>query len=185
MAWTIGSFISALMASRRVLPCHDPGGNAHRGRAGGHIPDHDRVRSDLGVIADQNGSEHFGTGAEHHASSKRRVAFTGVPRGTAESHAMIERAVVTDLGGFADHHAHPVVDEHAASYDCPGMDLDSRQPAPPVRQPAAQPPRPIGPQRVRHGSVPNERMEAGVAGQDLPGRPCRRVALEHDRDVFA
>src|ERR1700730_7658570 len=98
---------------------------------------------------------------------------------------MIERAVVADLGGFADHHTHAVVDEDAASDGSPGMDLDSRQPATPVRQPAAQPSRPIGPQRVRHRSVPNERVQARVAGHDLPGRARCRVALEYDRDVFA
>src|SRR5207237_5450682 len=120
-----------------------------RRRARGPMPDHDRTRPDLGMIADQNGSEHLGAGAEHYPPSQRRVAFTGIPRGAAESHTMIERAVVADLGGFADHHPHSMVDEYAASDGRPGMDLDSRQPATPVRQPAAQPSCPIGPQRVR------------------------------------
>src|SRR5216683_8422488 len=103
------------------------------------------------MIADQNGSEHLGPSAEHHASSKRRVAFTGIPGGATKRDTMVERAVIADLGGFADHHAHAVVDEYAAPYGGPGMDLDSGQPAAPVREPAAQPSRPISPQRVRHG----------------------------------
>ena len=42
---------------------------------------------------------------------------------------MVERAVVADLGGLADHHPHPVIDEEAAADPRPRVDLDARQPA--------------------------------------------------------
>ena len=32
--------------------------------------------------------------------------------------------------------------------------------------------------------MPDERVQAGVAGEDLERRARRRIALEHDSDVF-
>src|SRR5450432_1951415 len=36
-----------------------------------------------------------------------------------------------------------------------------------------------------HRTMPDERVQARVAGQDLPGRARRRVAVEHDSNIFA
>jgi hypothetical protein len=38
---------------------------------------------------------------------------------------------------------------------------------------------------VDDGTVPDERMEAWIAGEHLPRRARRRVPLEDDADVFA
>ena len=46
---------------------------------------------------------------------ERRVALrAALERGAAQRHALVDGAAVADFRGLADHHAHAVVDEHAA-----------------------------------------------------------------------
>src|SRR5512143_3699222 len=97
---------------------------------------------------------------------------------------MIKRAIVVDLGGFADHDAHAVIDEHAAPDGRPGVDLDPGQEPSPMRDPAREPAKTPTPQPVRHRAVPDQRVEARIAGEDLPSRAGGRIPLEHDGDVF-
>ena len=40
--------------------------------------------------------------------------------GAAQRHALIQQHIVADFGGFADHHAHAVIDEEAAADAAPG-----------------------------------------------------------------
>ena len=65
------------------------------------------------------------------------------------------------------------------------MDLDAGRPARPVGEPAGQPFESSPPQGVHDGAVPDERVQARVAGQHLPGRAGGGIPLEHDPDVFA
>ena len=98
---------------------------------------------------------------------------------------MIERAIVGDFSGFADHDSHPVVDENPAPHRRPGMDLDSRQPARPVREPSGEPAQAEPPQPMGHPAVPDERMQPGIARQHLPPGAGGRVPVEYDGDIFA
>src|SRR5205814_10318947 len=94
------------------------------------------------------------------------------------------RRVVADFRRFADDNPHAVVNEHAPP-DCRAwVDLDSGQPAPPMREPAGEPAKPPTPERIDHVAMPDEGVQAGVAGEDLERRARRRIALEHDSDVF-
>ena len=43
-----------------------------------------------------------------------------------EGHPVIERDVLPDLGGFPDHHPHPVVDEEPLADGCTRVDLNPR-----------------------------------------------------------
>ena len=54
------------------------------------------------------------------------MALAGLLAGAAESHTLIEQAVVADLGGFAYHDAHAVVDDEALADFGAGVDLDAR-----------------------------------------------------------
>ena len=54
-------------------------------------------------------------------------------RRAAERHALVDRAVIADLGRLADDDAHPVVDEDAPADRRARMDLDTGQPARPLR----------------------------------------------------
>jgi hypothetical protein len=91
--------------------------------------------------------------------------------------------VVADLGRLADHHAHAVVDEHAPADGGAGVDLDAGQPACHVRREAARPAPAPHPEGVRK-PMQHQCMQAGVAGQHLPGRARCGVALADAGDVF-
>src|SRR5204863_2782696 len=64
------------------------------------------------------------------------------------------------------------------------VDFDSRQPAPPMREPAGEPAKFPAPKRIDHGAMPDERVQAGVAGEDFERGARRRIALKHDSNVF-
>src|SRR6476660_3945724 len=89
----------------------DARGYADRCRARRHILDYHRVRADARTVPDLDRPQDLGAGAEHDPVAQRRVPLALVPRGAAERDAVVKRAVVTDLRGFADHHAHAVIDE--------------------------------------------------------------------------
>ena len=87
--------------------------------------------------------------------------FAGGPR-AAEGDPLIDRAVVADLGGFADHHADAVIDEQALADRGAGMDVDRGQHPPDMRDKAAEkipavPPQPIS------GAMEQQDLEAGIA----------------------
>ena len=52
--------------------------------------------------------------------------------GAAQSHAVVDQAVVADLGSLADDDAHAVVHHQAAADLRAGMDLDPRPEAAPL-----------------------------------------------------
>src|SRR5512135_3817935 len=148
-----------------------------------HVLHHHRVRSDLGTVAHRDRTEDLGAGADHHALAERWVPLALVPRRPAERDAVVKRRVLADFGGFADDHAHAMVDEHAAP-DCRArMNLDARQPAPEMRGEAPEPGQAVRPEPVRH-AMDLQHMQSRIAGQDLPGIASRRVAIEDAADVF-
>jgi hypothetical protein len=97
---------------------------------------------------------------------------------------MVERAIVTDFGGLADHHAHPVVDEDPPADGGAGVDLDAREePAEMRHQPRepleAQAPEPMG------EPVELEGVEARITSDHFPHRPCSGVAFENALNILA
>jgi hypothetical protein len=101
---------------------------------------------------------------------------------------MIEVAVVADLGGFPDHHAHAVIN-HQPPADFRGrVDLDPGQPAGNMRGEPSQQAQVVLPEPMRQ-PVPHQGMQSRVAQQDLePGSRCRvafpicpdRLTQEHE-----
>ena len=85
---------------------------------------------------------------------------------SAQGDALIDRAVVADLGGLADDDADAMIDEQAAADLRAGMDVDRRQDAPemrhePAREMPAAPPEPMAkPMEQQH-------LEPGVAEDDF------------------
>ena len=59
----------------------------------------------------------------HHVLRQGRVTLA-VFCPSRRGHASIKQAAVAHFGGFVDHHAHAVVDEHAAA-DPPWVDLNA------------------------------------------------------------
>jgi hypothetical protein len=53
-----------------------------------------------------------------------------------------------------------------------------------MRQPAGEPAVFASPQAA-YDAMPDERMQPGIAGQDLEFRPGGRITVKYDGDIFA
>ena len=104
-----------------------------------------------------------------------------VERRAAERDALVDRAVVADLGRLADHDAHAVVDEDAPADLRARMDLDAGEEARQVRDEAPHPVQAVRPAPVRAGDA--ARARAGPDNRSAPptsnappgrARGCRR-----------
>ena len=120
------AIFSALFFRRAV---ENAGGDAHRRRIVRHILHHHRIGADPRIVADRDRTQDLGARPHHHARFQRGMALALVPRSAAQRDAVIERAIVADFGGLAHHHAHAVIDEHAAADGGAGVDFDAGQPA--------------------------------------------------------
>src|SRR5207253_7212587 len=117
-----------------VIGLHDdPPRNADHRCTGRHRLGHHRIGTNLGPGTDRERPENLGARPYHYAVFQRRVALAFIPAGAAEGHTLVKRDVIADLGGFADHNAHAVVDKEAPTDPGPRMDLDPGQPATEVR----------------------------------------------------
>ena len=90
---------------------------------------------------------------------------------------MIERAIIADLGGFADHDAHAVIDEQAAADARPGVDLDPGQYPPDMRHEAAGQIPAVLPQPMREAII-EQSLKPGIAQHDFEPRSGRRIARQ-------
>ena len=66
------------------------------------------------------------------------MTFAGVFAGAAQGHLVVNRAVVADLGGFAEHDAHAVVNEQAAPDFGAGVNFNAGKAAAPLADHAGQ-----------------------------------------------
>src|SRR5690554_6002524 len=111
------------------------------------------------------------------------MALAFLPTGSAQSHAVVERAIIADLGGLADNHAHAMVDEKTPADTRAGVDLDAGEPAREKRQKTCQPAQPALPQPMVHAMQKN-RVEPRVAGHYFESVTRRRVALHYAANIF-
>ena len=99
--------------------------DADDGGVGRDLLQNDGVRADAAVVADGERAEHLRTRRDQHVVADGRVALAGVLAGAAEGDAVVDGAVVADLGGLADDDAHAVVDEQALADLRTGVYLDA------------------------------------------------------------
>ena len=119
-------------------------------------------------------AQHLRIGADDHTAPQRRVTLRALrQRRAAQRHALVDGAVVADLGGLADDDTHAMVDEHAPADRGAGVDLDAGEEASDVRNESAQPQQPALPAGMRP-AVQHQRVQARVAGQRLPAPNARR-----------
>jgi hypothetical protein len=97
---------------------------------------------------------------------------------------VVERHVVADLGGLADHDAQPMVDEEPSADLGAGMDLDAGEEPSEVRQQPTEESPAAHPGAVRH-PVPEHRVEARIGEHHLESRSGRRVACNQRVDLVA
>ena len=137
--------LAAFRVDRRLLrhirlgALDDLAGNADDGGTGRHFTRDHGIGADLGAGTDGERAENLGAGTDDDTIAEGRVALAGVPGGAAEGDAVIEGHVIADQGGLADHDAHAVVDEEAATDGGTRVDLDAGQPAHQGRAGARQP----------------------------------------------
>ena len=158
---------------------------AHRGGARRHrLHDHG-ARADTRPVAHHKTAQHLRVGTDDHALAQRGMAFGALgQRGAAQRHALVDGAVVADLGGFAHHHTHAMVDEDPAADGGAGMDLDAREKTRHLGGEAPQPVQVHAPEGMGP-AVHDDGMETRITGHHLPGGPRGGVTLEDAGDVFS
>src|ERR1700745_269999 len=96
---------------------------------------------------------------------------------------MIQRAVITDLGGLANHHAHSVIDKQSPADARSRMNFNAGQYASDMRhEPAGEQPAAL-PKPMRQAVI-EQRLKPRVAEHNLEARPCRGVARERGVDFI-
>ncbi len=143
-----------------------------------HLVEHDGARRNARVVAHAERAEHLRARADQHVVAERRVALAVVLAGAAERDALVQCAVVADLGRLADHDAHAVVDEQILPDFRAGMNLDARTPARALGDHARDKLHIVAVKPVRP-AVGAHRLEAGVEEVHLSPAACGGVALHH------
>jgi hypothetical protein len=105
-------------------------------------------------------------------------------RGATQGHALVQGAVVANLGGLANHHAHPVIDEHPSTDASPGMNFNAGQNTPEMRhEPAGEQPavipKPVG------DTVIEQRVKPRITQHDLKPRSGCRIACQCRVNFFS
>lgn len=183
LAFRIGEFAMIERLSDARAGADDFAGDAHYGAVFGDRMDDDTACADAGVAADADVAEDFGASADDNVVAKRRVAFPGFLAGAAESDALIEEAIITDFGGFADDDAHSVIDEKTAADGGAGMNFDAGEPASGLGNQAGDE-RDAGPVEGICKAVEEDGVDAGVTEKNLGDAFGGGVFAEDGFDLF-
>ncbi len=175
------------MAALGIIPFrrfHDnaPGNTNHR-CSGGHRLGHHRIRANLGAFTHLKRPKDLGSGTHNHPIFQGGVSLALVPTGAAQGHALIQGDIVTNLSSLTNNHTQAVIDKEAAPDLGPRMDLNSGKPATDGGQKTGQPFQVVGPQPMR-GPVQQQRMQTGIAGQNLNGITSRWVTMKYTLNIF-
>jgi hypothetical protein len=106
-----------------------------------------------------------------------------VPGCPAKRDAVIEGAIVPDLGRLADHYPHAVIDEEPPSDRGARVYFNAGQPAPDMRDEAPEPLQIRRPQKMAE-AMEHHGVESRVARDHFPGVPRSGIALEHDCNLL-
>ena len=96
---------------------------------------------------------------------------------------MIERAVIADLGGLADHHPHAVIDHHPPADPGSGMDLDAGEEAAEMGDEATEESRVVQPQPARR-AMKQDGVQPRIAEQDFGRGAGGGIALSIGGDAL-
>ena len=161
---------------------HHAGGDAHGGGVFRHFFQHHGVGGDLGVVLDLEGAQHLGTRAYKHVVAEGGMTLAHVLARTAQGHALIQSAVVPDLGGLADDYPHTVVDEQPLADGVTGVDLNARLMPRPLADGAGGEVMLRQVELVGH-AVGQDGVDTRVQKQDLQITAGGGVALAHRLDI--
>ena len=90
------------------------------------------------------------------------MALAGVLAGAAQSDAVVDGAVVSDLTGLTEHDAHAVIDEQASADGGTGVDLDASAAASVLADPAGKEKALMPVQPVRNAVI-HQNVKAGYS----------------------
>src|SRR5215510_3592489 len=121
--------------SRPIAKCY-PSRHAHDNRVFRHLPYHHRAGADAAARADGKGADDLRPGSHHHVVGEGGMTLLPPVAGAPEGNALEQADVPPHLRGLADDHAHAVVDEEPRPQLGSRMDLDAREEAPHVGEPA-------------------------------------------------
>ena len=100
-------------------------GDANDGAVALHVAQHHRSGPDAGVGADGDGTQHLGARPYNHVFREGGVPFAVVFARAPQGYPLVEQATVANLGGFANHYPHAMVNEDALADASAGVDLDA------------------------------------------------------------
>src|SRR5580698_5819531 len=92
---------------------HDTTGDADDCRVVRYRMNDNGAGADFHVVADLNTAENLSARSDNHVIADGRMALAVLVARATERDALIAKHVVADLGGFADHYSHAVIDEKA------------------------------------------------------------------------
>ena len=177
------AMITMTAACGSKSPADDSAGIAHHGTVIRYIFQYDGARTNLDMVSDRNRAEDFRACANRDMIADRGMAFSGIFTGTAKRHALVERDIVTDNRGFADHDTAAVVDEKAMPDLGAGVDFDAGFPSCALREQAR-----IEKVSVLIGfmgaAVTEYRLEARIAEQDFEPAVYCRVSAQYCINFF-
>ncbi|MPM45711.1 hypothetical protein SDC9_92402 [bioreactor metagenome] len=160
------------------LPPADPhhlSRDAHGGGVGRDLAEHHGPRRNTGVVSYGEGSQDLRAGTHHHVVSQGRVALSLVFSGTAQRHALVQQAVVSDLGGLTDDNAHAVIDDKALADARAGVNLDAGPKTTPLGHAPGQKLHVVLIEKVGNAVI-YQRVNAGVEQKNLQFVAGRGVA---------
>ena len=162
----------------------DTAGHAHHGSAGRHGLDHHRPGTDARVLANGDGAEDDGAGADDYTVADGGMALLFGQSGAAQHHALVHQHIVAYLGGLAYHHARSMVDKKPPADGGARVYLYLREKAVDLGDESRCEIAFMPVEEIGH-AVPPQRMQPGVKKKNLPGAARRRVALHGGADVFS
>ena len=132
----------------------------------GRIGQHHGVGADTAVGTNVNRAQHFCARADHHMIAQGGVTLTPVAAGSAQGHSLVQQHVITNFGGFANHHPAAMIDQQVAADGGGGMNLNPRHHAGQVGQQLSGKMQPPSPQAVGH-PIQQQGVQARVAQHHL------------------
>jgi hypothetical protein len=161
---------------------HNPAWDADHCAIGRHITEDDGTGPNPNVGANRNIAQHLGSGANYNVIPQGGVALAGFFAGSAKGDALVNQAVVSEDGGFANHNAHAVVNKKGFAEGGTWMDF---YPSDEARKMGNKPgdDRYVEVMQLVRDAMQHNCMEAGVKQEDFQRISCRWILFKNNVEV--
>src|ERR1043165_1548590 len=103
------------------------GRHSNDGGIGGDVLEHNRIGTNLDIVADRDSAENLGSGPDNDVTAERRMPFAPLLSFAPKRHTLKEGHGISDLCRFTDYHPHSMIEEEAGGDRRRWMDFDPRQ----------------------------------------------------------